>query len=325
MRIKEVADRLNMTTRTIRLYEEKGLLTPAKSRTNRYREFTEQDVWRIQAILSLREAGMNLADIGGALAHWEKSGAEELRHSLELQRASLMEQWLELKMVIETTEGMIATLDEEKTLPLERIFGLAEQSRRMKRQRGKWTDKWGFDRLASTHDERVNARLDGYEDYEELLGRIVECVKPAGGEHGLDIGTGTGNLAAGFLEAGCRMSGVDQSKEMLKLCRSKHPALETKVGNFLALPYLEKQFDFVVTSFAFRHLTSDQQPLALEEMLRVLKPGGRLCIGDKLGEDEQRLVLWLVKRNFRTRVHRVNDTLRMITATQSEETDDARP
>ncbi|MFC5403405.1 MerR family transcriptional regulator [Cohnella soli] len=324
MRIKEVADRLNTTTRTIRLYEEKGLLSPAKSRTNRYREFTEQDVWRIQAILSLREAGMNLADIGHALAQWERSEAEELRHSLELQRASLVEQWLELKQVIETTEGMIATLEAEQSLPLERIFELAEQSRRWKRQRGKWTDKWGFDQLAPTHDERVKARLDGYEDYEELLDCIFTYTLPVEDEHGLDIGIGTGNLAARFLEAGCRMSGVDQSREMLKRCRSKHPDIETKVGNFLALPYLEKQFDFVVTSFAFRHLTAEQHLLALEEMLRVLKPGGRLCIGDRLDEDEQqRLALWLIKHNFRPQVHRVNDTLSILIAVEGVDIEDA--
>jgi SAM-dependent methyltransferase len=51
----------------------------------------------------------------------------------------------------------------------------------------------------------------------------VKRVAAGSGEYGLDAGTGTGNLAGLFAEAGIRMVGVDQSNEMLKRCRSKFP------------------------------------------------------------------------------------------------------
>ncbi|MNI73620.1 putative methyltransferase YrrT [compost metagenome] len=92
------------------------------------------------------------------------------------------------------------------------------------------------------------------------------------------MGAGTGNLAAKLISQDARMSAVDQSKEMLRLCQSKYPTIETRLGNFLAIPYLGGEFDFVVSSFSFHHLTPEQQLLALAEMRRVLKPYGRICM-----------------------------------------------
>jgi len=91
------------------------------------------------------------------------------------------------------------------------------------------------------------------------------------------------------------MCGIDQSKEMLKQCQRKFPSLETKLGNFLAIPYLDHSFDFAVTSYALHHLTDDQKQLALDEICRVLKPHGRICIVDLMFEDELKRAAYLDK------------------------------
>ncbi len=109
----------------------------------------------------------------------------------------------------------------------------------------------------------------------------------SGGERGLDLGIGTGNLAGRLLDAGAIMSGVDQSKEMLKVCERKFPQVDTKLGNFLALPYMDGTFDFVVSSFALHHLRGDQTHMAIQEMRRVLKPHGRICIADLMNCEEE--------------------------------------
>lgn len=53
------------------------------------------------------------------------------------------------------------------------------------------------------------------------------------------------------------------------------------------MPYLDGKFDFVVSSFALHHLTDDQKGLAIEEMRRVLKPHGRICIADLMMDSEE--------------------------------------
>jgi MerR family transcriptional regulator, repressor of the yfmOP operon len=68
LRIQEVAATLGLTSRTIRYYEEIGLLTPAARSEGDYRLYDADDVERLQFIKDLRdEAGFSLAEIGRML------------------------------------------------------------------------------------------------------------------------------------------------------------------------------------------------------------------------------------------------------------------
>ncbi len=124
-----------------------------------------------------------------------------------------------------------------------------------------------------------------YHNYDEALEQTTHWISPAIGEKGLDIGTGTGNLAGKLLQHGADMTAIDQSREMLRRCRTKYPEMHVKLGNFLALPFTDHSFDFVVSSFAFHHLSPDQQGLALQEMQRVLTSRGRIGLTDLMFVD----------------------------------------
>ncbi|WP_025026448.1 MerR family transcriptional regulator [Caldalkalibacillus mannanilyticus] len=298
MRIKEMAEKLNISARAIRFYEEKSLLTPLKDPQNQYRLFTEMDARRLQAILSLREVGMSIEEIRTLLEEIDRGEDDELLYSLELQRSMMFSQMVELKQHIDTTDRMIEHLKAQRSLDWEHIFELANGVKRLRDVRANWRDQWDFDRQAAIHDELVFNHSEGFNkhpSYEQALRMVVEWVKPHERERGLDIGTGTGNLAGSFLAAGIDMAGIDQSKEMLKHCQQKFPHLETKLGNFLAIPYLDHSFDFVVTSYALHHLTDEQKLFALVEMKRVLKPHGRICIVDLMFENEKKRIEHLDK------------------------------
>ncbi|PYI53972.1 MerR family transcriptional regulator [Paenibacillus flagellatus] len=289
MRIKEVADKLGITPRAIRFYEQRGLVAPDKEAHNRYRDYADEDVWRLQTVIALREIGMPVEDVRRALDEIDRGDGEHLRYYLELQQAVMYAQWVELKRMIDTTERMIASADGARAPDREMIYALADGSRRLREARRNWYDRWNYDRQAPIHDSLVYGEHPDYpiyDRYEEALGLAFDWVQAAPGERGLDVGCGTGNLAGMFLSAGVRMSGIDQSREMLRRCRDKSPRLETKLGNFLAIPHADGTFDFAATSFAFHHLAGEQQLLALEEMRRVLKPRGRICIVDAMVPEE---------------------------------------
>jgi Predicted transcriptional regulators len=326
MKIKEAAERLGISQRAIRFYEKQGLLAPSRQEHNQYREFGEDDIWRLQTIIALREAGMPIADIRTALAEIDAKDGSRLMELLELQRSVLFAKWIEMKQMIETTDRMIETLRQSRTPQLDDIYHLAEGSRRLREQRA-WEDRWGFDELAGDHDRLVREDTAKYRDYDEALRLIVKRAAPVRGERGLDIGTGTGNLAGLCLAEGAAMAAVDQSKEMLKACRRKHPEVETRLGNFLALPYLDGRFDFVVSSFALRHLTGSQILLAVQEMRRVLKPHGRICVADLMsggegGEPEggeallplPALIGVLETSGYMTKLDRINERLHVVLA-----------
>ncbi|MEK3883305.1 MerR family transcriptional regulator [Paenibacillus sp. PL2-23] len=316
MKIKEVADKLNISQRAIRFYEGKGLIAPSKQADNQYRTFDEQDIWRLQTIIALREAGMSIPHIREALSDIDTQGGSQLRYLLELQRSVMFSKWIEMKGIIETTDVMIQALHTNEELPLDRIYSLAEGSRRLREHRA-WEDKWGFDGLAGIHDQLVSEDGQMYPDYDEALACIVRLVSPALGERGLDIGTGTGNLAGRLLTEGAVMAGVDQSREMLKACSRKFPELETRLGNFLALPYMDGRFDFVVSSFALHHLTIEQMRMAIEEMRRVLRPHGRICVAYLKPDGEASAVelhSHFESYGFLTKQHIINDRLQVILA-----------
>jgi putative AdoMet-dependent methyltransferase len=284
LKINELARRLDVTPRAIRFYEEKGLLHPIKKEQNGYRYYSEEDAWRLQAIAAFREMGLGLDSIVKLLKGLDGGDVITMRHHLELQRAVLFSQWVEWKQVLAALDELIGRMDDKQPLLLDDLFQLADQTKRIKTARSSWEDQWDFDRLAEQFDRErtgsespVGFMASGVE-YEQALTFTLQWLDPQSGETGLDIGAGTGNLTGRLLQTGAEVCAVEQSRQMLAICRSKYPKAQAKLGNLLALPYFDAQFHFAATSFAFHHVSEDQQLLGLEEIDRVLKPHGRVAI-----------------------------------------------
>jgi putative AdoMet-dependent methyltransferase len=317
MKIKEVADALHISPRTIRFYEDQGLIAPTQRESNGYRSYTQQELWRLQAIIALREVGLSVHDISKALDGLDND-PEELRYYLELQRSTLFTRWLEMKQMIDTSDTLIQLLEHQGELNTDDLYSLAEGSRRLKEMRNNWQDDWNFDRLAAEHDLRVNQHSDEFPAYELALEMIVRWISPQPNDKGLDLGTGTGNLAGKFALSGISISGIDQSREMLRICRSKYPGMETRLGNLVAVPYMDNTFDFVVSSFALRHLKPEQVYLALGEMRRILNSRGRICIADRKTSDHPLsphfLKGWFDSHHYITKHEELNETVFIILA-----------
>lgn len=98
------------------------------------------------------------------------------------------------------------------------------------------------------------------------------------GLHGkvLDVACGTGDMAVELLRQGCSVTGVDLSKEMMAIAKQKAPQAEYKLADAEHLPFEDATFDAVTCAFGVRNFVHLEQ--GLSEMLRVLKPGGRMVI-----------------------------------------------
>jgi len=73
MRIGELAQRVGVTTDTVRFYERSGWLPRAPRASNAYREYTEADVAHLRLLIDLRRLDVPLAD-AGQIATWCHSG-----------------------------------------------------------------------------------------------------------------------------------------------------------------------------------------------------------------------------------------------------------
>lgn len=92
----------------------------------------------------------------------------------------------------------------------------------------------------------------------------------------LDVACGTGDMAVSLVERGCTVTGVDISEEMLAIARQKAPMVTFMIADAEHLPFPDASFDAVTCAFGVRNFVHLEQ--GLNEILRVLKPGGQLVI-----------------------------------------------
>src|SRR5512142_1581459 len=116
---------------------------------------------------------------------------------------------------------------------------------------------------------------------------VIELASVKPGERVLDIACGTGNLtltAATYAGPTGKVHGIDASPEMIDVARRKAARLGTgvvfDVGLAEKLAFPDATFDVVISRLAIHHLPDDLKRLAFAEILRVLKPGGRVLIAD---------------------------------------------
>lgn len=136
--------------------------------------------------------------------------------------------------------------------------------------------------------DTVNTARDPAEIYDEFFvpalfaqwGPVVAAVAGVQpGDRVLDVACGTGvlTLAAAEIAGGeGHVAGLDANPAMLAVARCKAPGIEWLEGTAEALPLPDESVDAVVSQFGFMFF--DDPAGALREMMRVLRPGGRLAV-----------------------------------------------
>lgn len=96
----------------------------------------------------------------------------------------------------------------------------------------------------------------------------------------LDVGCGTGVVAITAARRGARVSGLDLTPELLEHARANEEIagcgeIDWTEGDAESLPYPDANFDVVLSQFG--HMFAPRPDVAIAEMRRVLRPGGRIA------------------------------------------------
>lgn len=137
-----------------------------------------------------------------------------------------------------------------------------------------------FDGWAPTYDQTVFGGADGFENYREVLMRVVRAVQARPRDLVVDVGAGTGNLSVELQRVGYRVVAVDPSAGMRREARRKLRGVPVLDGHFLHIPLPDGAAAAAVSTYALHHLDDPTKAVAARELLRVVRPGGRVVIGD---------------------------------------------
>ncbi|MBL9172112.1 MAG: bifunctional demethylmenaquinone methyltransferase/2-methoxy-6-polyprenyl-1,4-benzoquinol methylase UbiE [Verrucomicrobiales bacterium] len=137
--------------------------------------------------------------------------------------------------------------------------------------------------------------------------RLVRLAEIRTGDRALDVCCGTGDVAFALARAGAEVTGLDFSEPMLAVARrraagrvpSAGPAPRFQQGDALQLPFPDASFDVATVSYGLRNLADLDR--GLQELHRVLKPGGRLLVLE-FGKPELAAWRWIYFQYLRLAV-----------------------
>jgi len=135
-----------------------------------------------------------------------------------------------------------------------------------------------FDDVASDWD---TMRLTYYD--ERVIEQLAERAELDASQTVVDVGTGTGFVAAGLASRAGRVIAVDNSRRMLDIARTNLDRLgilsvDLREADLGALPLPDESVDAAVANMVLHH--AEDPAAMLEEMVRVTRPGGRVAVTD---------------------------------------------
>lgn len=120
-----------------------------------------------------------------------------------------------------------------------------------------------------------------------LRGQVLDAARLDGAEALLDVGCGTGTLAiaaARRLGGTAKVAGIDPAPHQIARARGKARRagldIDFRQATIEALPFADRSFDRAFSTLMLHHLPPDVKRQGLAELMRVLRPGGRLVVAD---------------------------------------------
>jgi DNA-binding transcriptional MerR regulator len=164
--IKEIADLAGVTTRTLRYYDEIGLLNPAGKAANGYRNYDQASLLQLQQILFFRELSVPLKEIQFLMSRPDFS----LLEALELHRSSLQARAERLDRLIDTVDQTIATIQGERNMTGKDYFEAFDETR----YEAETHEKWGqTDQYTESHKKWASYSKEQQEAIKAEGGRLT--------------------------------------------------------------------------------------------------------------------------------------------------------
>lgn len=148
------------------------------------------------------------------------------------------------------------------------------------------TDNKTYDLWKGTYGEGIHL-LDEQDEYpvagyREVLKQVYGHVREASGKRVLDAGFGTGILTKKLYQDGYDVSGMDMSEMIVEVGKEEMPKAKLVCCDYslgMPLQFMRDDFDVIISTYGFHHMDHYEQMGLVKDMLRHLKPDGKIVIG----------------------------------------------
>ncbi len=286
----EFAKRANVSVRTIRYYDDKGLLKPSEVRESGYRYYTDTDFIKLQQIIVLKRLGFSLEDIA-EISSRDKD-TDFIRESFQLQLKLIQGKLDELRQM----EQMISEANDyiytSKTPDWNKLIGLIH----LLNMEETLADQY-------KNSMNVDARIDLHRNYslnpQGWFCWIYDLLPIKQELQILEVGCGNGQLWKDNLDrlpTNVHITLSDISSGMLRNAqenlKEQEQIFHFDCFDFQDIPYEDQAFDLIIANHVLFYAKDREK--ALMELSRVLKKGGYLCCST-YGKQHMKEIELLVK------------------------------
>lgn len=208
--INKLAQMAGVTTRTLRHYDEIGLLTPRRTSSNGYRIYGSTEVDRLQQILFFREMGMALDEIGRLLSSREFDGSA----ALESHLTTLQARKQQLDRLIATVQKTLAAAKGETTMQDEEKFAGLKRELIANNEAAfgnEIRERYGKETVEKSNAMFMGMSQQQYDEMQQIAGELAQALQvavPKGDPAGAD-----GQAIAALHKCWLGCTWADYSKE----------------------------------------------------------------------------------------------------------------
>jgi len=176
--IKKLSALAGVSTRTLRYYDEIGILKPARINSSGYRIYGEKEIDILQQILFYKELGVNLDSIKGIIASpdFDETKALKQHYNELLARRQQLDALIHnVEKTIFNKEGKIKMSDKEKFEGFKKKLVEDNEKNFGKEIR----EKYGEETVKKSNEQFMNMTEEQYDELQELGNSVIETLKEA--------------------------------------------------------------------------------------------------------------------------------------------------
>lgn len=266
----EFAKKAGVTIRTIRFYDNKGLLKPSSMSEAGYRLYTDEDFAKLQRILTLKYLGFSLEDIFTTITN--DSSSDYLHKSLELQMQIVKNKISHMQAVEKSIYEAKKMLENEGSFDFSKVIDIIHVLNMERDLVEQYKDSSNLKIRINLHD-RFGVNKQGWFNW------IFSKLKISEDNSILELGCGNGELwreGKDKLQNGTQLLLTDISEGMINDARENLVNLKENINfeviDCSVLPYEDESFDIVVANHMLFYVKDRERTFS--EIKRVLKKGG---------------------------------------------------